>query len=94
MTNQAGIWQSKHPWNFAEIGQNIRIENPSTNKTLFVLENSTAVNENSLSKNHSDLMWIKGVPNQEGYFTLTDPKTKMVLTAINSTSLEIKGNAK
>ena len=94
MTNQAGIWQSKHPWNFTEIGQNIRIENPSTNKTLFVLENSTAVNETSLSKNHSDLMWIKGVPNQEGYFTLTDPETKKVLTAINSTSLEITGNAK
>ena len=94
MTNQAGIWQSKHPWNFTEIGQNIRIENPSTNKTLFVLENSTAVNETSLAKNHCDLMWIKGVPNQEGYFTLTDSKTKKVLTAINSTSLEIKGNAK
>ena len=94
MTNQAGIWQSEHPWNFREIGQNVSIENPSTKKTLFVVKNSTAVNETSLSKNHSDLMWIKGVPNQEGYLTLTDPKTKMVLTAINSTSLEITGNAK
>ena len=94
MTNKDGIWQSEHPWNFTEIGQNVRIENPSTNKTLFVVENSTAVNETSLAKNHSDLMWTKGVPNQEGYFTLTDPKTKMVLTAIDNTSLKITGNAK
>ena len=90
MTNQAGIWQSEHPWNFREIGQNVSIENPSTKKTLFVVENSTAVNnETSVAKN-----WTKGVPNQEGYFTLTDPTSKMVLTAINKTSLEITGNAK
>ena len=90
MTNQAGIWQSVHPWNFIEIGQNVTIENPSTRETLFVVENSTAVNnETSVAKN-----WIKGVPNQEGYFTLTDPTSKMVLTAIDKTSLEITGNEK
>ena len=89
MTNQAGIWQSEHPWNFTEIGQNVSIEN----ETLFVLENTT-VNEVLLAKDNSNRTWTKGVPNQEGYFTLTDPNTKMVLTAINSTSLEITGNAK
>ena len=89
MTNQAGIWQSKHPWNFTEIGQNVIIENPSTKETLFVVENSIAVNETAVAKN-----WTKGVPNQEGYFTLTDPTSKMVLTAIDKTSLEITGNAK
>ena len=89
MTDQAGIWQSEHPWKFTEIGQNVTIENPSTKKTLFVVENSTAVNETSVAKN-----WTKGVPNQEGYFILTDPTSKMVLTAINKTSLEITGNAK
>ena len=89
MTNQAGIWQSKHPWNFTEIGQNGSIEN----ETLFVLENTT-VDEILLAKGNSNRTWTKGVPNQEGYFTLTDPETKKVLTAINSTSLEIKGNAK
>ena len=93
MTNQAGIWQSEHPWNFTEIGQNVSIENPSTKETLFVLENTT-VNEVLLAKDNSNRTWTKGVPNQEGYFTLMDPNTKMVLTAINSTSLEITGNAK
>ena len=88
MTNQAGIWQSEHPWNFREIGQNVSIENPSTN------ENTTDVTEILLAKDNSNRTWTKGVPNQEGYFTLTDPNTKMVLTAINSTSLEITGNAK
>ena len=85
MTNQAGIWQSEHPWNFTETGQNVSIENPSTKETLFVVENSTAVNVK---------YWTKGVPNQEGYFTLTDPTSKMVLTAIDTTILEITGNAK
>ena len=93
MTNQAGIWQSEHPWNFTEISQNVSIENPSTKETLFVLENTT-VTEILLAKDNSNRTWTKGVPNQEGYFTLTDPETKKVLTAINSTSLEIKGNAK
>ena len=93
MTNQAGIWQSEHPWNFTEIGQNVSIENPSTKETLFVLENTT-VDEILLAKDNSNRTWTKGVPNQEGYFTLRDPNTKMVLTAINSTSLKITGNAK
>ena len=93
MTNQAGIWQSEHPWNFTEIGQNVSIENPSTKETLFVLENTT-VDEILLAKDNSNRTWTKGEPNQEGYFTLRDPNTKMVLTAINSTSLEITGNAK
>ena len=93
MTNQAGIWQSEHSWNFTEISQNVSIENPSTKETLFVLENTT-VNEVLLAKDNSNRTWTKGVPNQEGYFTLTNPETKKVLTAINSTSLEIKGNAK
>ena len=94
MTNQAGIWQSEHPWNFTEFGQNVTIENPSTKETLFVLENTTDVTEILLAKHNSNRTWTKGVPNQEGYFTLTDPKTKMVLMAINSTSLEMTGNAK
>ena len=94
MTNQAGIWQSEHPWNFTEIGQNVSIENLSTKETLFVLENTTDVTEILLGKDNSNRTWTKGVPNQEGYFTLTDPETKMVLMAINSTSLEMTGNAK
>ena len=94
MTNQAGIWQSQHPWNFTEIGQNVIIENPSTKETLYVIENTTNVTEILLAKDNSNRTWTKGVPNQEGYFTLRDPNNKMVLTAINSTSLEITGNAK
>ena len=91
MTNNNGIWQSENSWNFTEIGQNVSIKNLFTNKTLFVVENTTEVTEILLAKDNSNQMWTKGVPNQEGYFILSDPKTKMVLMAINSTRLEIAG---
>ena len=92
MTNNNGIWLSQHSWNFTEIGQNVSIKNLSTNKILSVVENTTEVTEVLLAKDNQN--WTKGIPNQEGYFTLSDPETKMVLTPINSTSLEIAGNAK
>ena len=92
MINNNGIWQSQRSWNFTENGQNVTIKNLFTNKILSVVENTTEVTEIFLAKDNQN--WRKGVPNQEGYFTLTDPNTKMVLTAINSTSLEITGNAK
>ena len=36
--------------------------------------------------------WKKGQTNEDGYFTLEDPKSSKVLTAISKDGLEIKGN--
>ena len=68
----------------------VYIENKLTNKTLVVIGNSTTV----LAQDDSKQMWKKGVPNHAGYFYLTDPESNKTLTAVNATSLEIRGNAK
>ena len=69
----------------------VSIENSLTNKTLVVIGNST---EEILVQNEKKQMWKKGVPNHEGYFSLTDPESNKTLTAVNETSLEIRGNSK
>ena len=74
----------------------VYIENKLTNKFLVAVENSTTVTGKILAQNESKQMWKKGVPNHEGYFTLTLTylASNKVLTATNATSLEIKGNSK
>ena len=72
----------------------VYIENKLTNKTLVVIGNSTTVTEKILAQDDSKQMWKKGVPNHAGYFYLTDPESNKTLTAVNATSLEIRGKAK
>ena len=45
-------------------------------------------------ENKAEQLWKKGVPNDEGYFTLENSKVPKVMTAISPTSLELKGNSK
>ena len=42
-------------------------------------------------ENKAEQLWKKGVPNDEGYFTLENSKVPKVMTAISPTSLELKG---
>ena len=37
-------------------------------------------------------LWIKGIPDAEGYFTLKLSHTPKFMTAISSSTLQIKGN--
>ena len=105
LVSNGDVWQPNHQWNVIanESNQNetmVYIENKLTNKTLVVIGNSTNVTKEILAQNESKQMWKKGVPNHEGYFTLTylesnkvvTTTTNKVLTATNGTSLEIKGN--
>ena len=107
LVSNGDVWQPNHQWNVIanESNQNeimVYIENKLTNKTLVVIGNSTTVTKEILAQNERKQMWKKGVPNHEGYFTLTylesnkvvTTTTNKVLTATNGTSLEIKGNSK
>ena len=101
LVSNSDVWQSNHQWNLNETNPNetmVYIENKLTNKTLFVIGNNTTVTEKILAQNESKQMWKKGVPNHEGYFSLTYPESNKVqpkvLTATNVTSFEIKGNLK
>ena len=42
-------------------------------------------------QNDAGQMWKKGETNEEGYFTLINPRSKKVLTAISAHSLGIEG---
>ena len=39
----------------------------------------------------AEQLWKKGKPNAEGYFTLENYKVSKFVTAVSSTSLELKG---
>ena len=40
----------------------------------------------------SSKLWIKGIPDAQGYFTLENSGVPKVITAISESGLEIKGN--
>ena len=98
LKNDADIWQSNDQWsitNGTTLNETfVYIENSLTNKFLVVVENNTTAPEKIVAQNDRKQMWIKGVPNRDGYFLLTDPESNKTLMAINATSLEIRGNAK
>ena len=99
LKNDADIWQSNDQWSIITNGTTLNetfvyIENSLTNKFLVVVENNTTAPEKIVAQNDRKQMWIKGVQNREGYFLLTDPESNKTLTAVNATSLEIRGNAK
>ena len=43
-------------------------------------------------KNNELSKWVKGSLDENEYFTLTDPKTTKLLTAISSNQLKLEGN--
>ncbi len=46
-----------------------------------------------LEEGKAEQLWKKGVPNDDGYFTLENSKVPKVMTAVSPTSLELKGNS-
>ena len=68
------------------------IENLSKNKVLGITGH--AVNVESMLQNDARQMWKKGETNDEGYFTLINPRSKKVLTALSAQSLGIGGMLK
>ena len=89
LTNKGDLWKSADEWNLKPTGKLFYIENISKNKVLGVTKH--AVNEDSMVQNDAGQMWKKGETNDEGYFTLINPRSKKVLTAISAHSLGIEG---
>ena len=54
-----------------------------TNDSKVILEN--------FEEDKDGQLWKKGEPNAEGYFTLENYKVSKFVTAVSSTSLELKG---
>ena len=97
MTNK-GIWHSNDKWNFKNYNDDtmIYIENMSKNKVLGVKNccNDDKVIEEPMIKCKLGQLWEKGNADKDGYFTLRNSESAMILTAISTKSLAIKGNIK
>ena len=95
LTNK-GIWQSNDKWNFKNYSDDtmIYIENMSKNKVLGVISIDDEVIEEPMVKCKLGQLWQKGNPDKEGSFTIRNFESRMILTAISTNRLAIKGNKK
>ena len=89
MINKAEVWQSTDKWELQNDGSTCYIKNVSEDKVLHT-ENGQ-VNLEAFGLNDGRQMWEKGEPNDEGFFTLTNPDTEKVLTATYLKGLAIEG---
>ena len=108
LINKEGLWTSDDEWNFKTKDDLIYIENISKTKVLGTVLTSTIglwtveVILGDFVKDETrstfSTRWKKGEPDAEGYFTLEnyawsrDYGLPMIMTAISSKSLEVKGN--
>ena len=90
LINKANIWQSNDEWKLETINQSINIENMS-NHTVLGVENFDTVIEEELDQYKFEEAWIKGESDIEGFFTLTNMKSRKVLTAISAQILKVTG---
>ena len=92
LKNKEGAWKSDDDWKFKpQINGLIYIENTSKTKVLGSTSDGKVIEEVKV-EGKAEQLWKKGVPNDEGYFTLENSKVPKVMTAISSNSLEVKGN--
>ena len=79
-------------WKFieSEKSHSIYIENSSKEKVLEATKDGKVILEVK-DEDKDEQLWKKGVPNNEGYFTLENENGK-VITAMSNGGLEIKGN--
>ena len=93
LESKEGIWISMwDEWKFIEAEKlhSVYIENSSKEKVLEATKDGKVILEVK-DEDKDEQLWKKGVPDNEGYFTLENEHGK-VLTAISSFDLEIKGN--
>ena len=83
------MWTDDDDWEVHEKEDTkIYIVNISKHKVLSVKHNS--VKQKVLEQDNLGQIWKKGVPNNEGYFTLTNVTSPKVLTASPAKKLEVR----
>ena len=95
LKNKEGLWKSSDAWKIKERDdiqlayrndRLISIENISKTKVL-TTRNGKVILE-AENEDNDEQLWEKGVPNNEGYFTLEFYCCNRFLTAVSSSSLE------
>ena len=89
MINRRNLWKSNDEWNLRDEGEIFYIDNTSRKKVLAA--NNDIVNEENFVQEDVRQMWVKGVTNSEGFFTMINPQSQKVLTAISVDSLKMEG---
>ena len=90
LKNKANIWQSNDDWKLETIDQSIYIENMSNHTVLGIEKTDTVIAEDFDQYKFGEA-WIKGEPDNEGFFTLTNMKSRKLLTAISAQILKVMG---
>ena len=89
LINRRNLWKSNDEWNLRDEGETFYIDNTSRKKVLAA--NNEEVKEENIVQEDVRQMWVKGVTNSEGFFTLINPQSQKVLTAISVDSLKMEG---
>ena len=89
LQNKEGLWISDEEWNFITKDDLVYVENISKAKVLVTTNEGEVVLED-FEEDKKELLWKKGEPNDEGYFTLENTEVSKVMTATSSTSLELE----
>ena len=92
LINKEGLWTSDDDWEVLEKEDTkiciVNLSKHAIPKVLSVKHNS--VKERVLEQDNLGQLWKKGVPNSEGYFTLTSVTSPKVLTASPAKKLEVR----
>ena len=94
LKSKQGYWDSIHKWKFLdkEESHSIYIENSSKTKVLGTEKDGKVILEIK-DEEKDEQLWKKGVPDNEGYFTLENENGNgKIMTAISINDLVIKGN--
>ena len=93
--NKANVWQSDDEWKLLTINDgtstSIYIANLSNNTVLGIENFDDTVVAKNFDQYKFEEAWIKGEPDNQGFFTLTNMKSRKILTAISAQILKVVG---
>ena len=91
LTNKEGLWQSDNLWEFeGEDSEKTKIYVINRSKSTFLF---VARPGSNVIPSDQKQLWIKGTPDNEGYFTLKDVTSQKYLTVESFDSLQVKGKS-
>ena len=93
--NKANVWQSDDKWKLLTINDgtstSIYIANLSNNTVLGIDNFDDTVTAENFDQYKFEEAWIKGEPDNQGFFILTNMKSRKILTAISAQILKVIG---
>ena len=89
LRNKSNCWNSNDKWSFKPAEDNMFYVANISNSTVLGISNQK-VKEESMIENDPRQMW-ELIANLEGYFSVRNPFSQTVLTAVSTDCLETKG---